>query len=106
MPSEYDPARLDLGRAVLIHQWVGLLITVLAAASLAATVWSIVQNAFFYECPVPPPDIPLKERVQCPSLIQRVSWQIPGLFVGGAMLLFGIWTYVKGKEGVPLVSIK
>lgn len=93
-------------RAVLIHQWIGLLITVIAAASLAGTVWSILQNAYFYECPIPPPDIPMKERIPCASLMQRVSWQIPGLFIAGAMLLFGLWTYMKGKEGVPLISIR
>jgi hypothetical protein len=48
----------------------------------------------------------LKERVPCPSLIQRVGWQIPGLFIAVAMLLFGIWTYRKGKEGVRLISIR
>jgi len=95
-----------LTRAVLIHEWVGLLITVVAVAGLGSTVWSIVQNAYFYECPTPPPEIPEKERVACPSLFQRVSWNIPGLFIGGAMLLFGLWTYRKGKEGVPLVSVR
>jgi hypothetical protein len=90
----------------LIHEWVGLLIIVIALAGLASTVWSIVQNAYFYECPIPSPDIPLKERVPCPSLIQRVGWQIPGLFIAVAMLLFGIWTYRKGKEGVRLISIR
>lgn len=98
----------NLTRAVLIHEWVGLLIVVIAVAGLASTVWSIVQNAYFYECPTPPPEIPEKERVAlvCPSLFQRVSWNIPGLFVGGAMLVFGLWTYRRGKEGVPLVSIR
>jgi len=99
---------VDLSRAVLIHQWVGLLILVLAAASLAGTAWSIVQNAYFYECPTPPPDIPEKERAlfRCPSLMERAGWNIPGLFVGLAILLFGLWTYRKGKEGVPLISIR
>lgn len=96
----------SLTRAVLIHEWVGLLIIVVAVAGLASTVWSIVQNAYFYECSTPPPEIPEKERVACPSLFQRVSWNIPGLFIGGAMLLFGLWTYRKGKEGVPLVSVR
>ena len=90
-------------RAVLIHEWVGLLIMVIAVASLASTVWSIVQNVYFYECPTP---LPEKERVACPSLFQRISWNIPGLFVGIAMLLFGAWTYKRGKEGVPLISIR
>lgn len=96
----------SLARAVLIHEWVGLLIIVVAVASLASTVWSIVQNTYFYECPTPPPEIPELERVVCPSLLQRVSWNIPGLFIGGAVLLFGLWTYRKGKEGVPLVSVR
>jgi len=96
----------SLTRAVLIHEWVGLLIIVVAVAGLASTVWSIVQNAYFYECSTPPPEIPEKERIVCPSLFQRVSWNIPGLFIGGAMLLFGLWTYRKGKEGVPLVSVR
>lgn len=79
-----------------------------AVASLAGTVWSIVQNTYFYECPAPPFDIPEKERalIRCPTVIERVSWNIPGLFVGLAILLFGLWTYRKGKEGVPLISIK
>ena len=93
-------------RAVLIHEWVGLLIMVIAVASLASTVWSIVQNAYLYECPTPLPEIPEKERVACPSLFQRISWNIPGLFVGIAMLLFGAWTYRRGKEGVPLISMR
>ena len=95
-------------RAVLIHQWVGLLIVVIAFAGLASTVWSIVQNVYFYQCPTPPPGIPEKERlaIVCPSLFERVSWNIPGLFIGAAMLAFGLWTYSKGKEGVPLVSIR
>jgi len=79
---------------------------VIAVASLASTVWSIVQNAYFYECPTPLPEIPEKERVACPSLFQRIGWNIPGLFVGIAMLLFGAWTYGRGKEGVPPISIR
>lgn len=94
-------------RSVLVHEWVGLLIVVVAVASLAGTVWSIVQNTYFYECPTPPPDIPEKERslFRCPGLMERVAWNVPGLFVGLAILSFGLWTYMKGKEGVPLISI-
>lgn len=88
----------------MIHEWVGLLITVIALAGLASTVWSIAQNAYFYQCPVPLPEV--HDRVECPSLLERVSWNIPGLFATGAMLAFGLWTYRKGKEGVPLISIR
>lgn len=95
-------------RSVLVHEWVGLLIVVVAVASLAGTVWSVVQNIYFYECPTPPAEIPEKERalIRCPNLMERVGWNIPGLFVGLAVLLFGLWTYMKGKEGVPLISIR
>ena len=95
-------------RSVLVHEWVGLLIVVIAVASLAGTVWSMAQNTYFYECPTPPPEIPEKERalIRCPSLMERVGWNIPGLFVGLAILLFGLWSYRKGREGVPLISIR
>lgn len=95
-----------MNRSVLVHEWVGLLIVVIAVASLAGTVWSIVQNIYFYECP--PPGIREEERVRiiCPSLAERAGWNISGLFVGSAILVFGLWTYRKGKEGVPLISIK
>jgi hypothetical protein len=77
---------------------------VIALSGLASTVWSIVQNAYLYQCPVPLPEV--HDRVECPSLLERVSWNIPGLFGTGAMLAFGLWTYRKGKEGVPLISIR
>jgi len=97
-----------LARSVLVHEWVGLLIVVIALASLAGTVWSVVQNAYFYECPAPLPDIPEEERalIRCPTLMERVGWNIPGLFVGCAILIFGLWTYRRGKEGVPLISVR
>jgi hypothetical protein len=72
---------------------------VVAVAGLSRTVWSTVQNAYFYF-------FYFLLLLPCPSLFQRVSWNIPGLFIGGAMLLFGLWTYRKGKEGVPLVSVR
>ena len=97
-----------MAKAVFIHQWVGLLITLIALAGLASTVWSLVQNVYLYECPEPPPGIPEKEivPVRCPSLMERVGWQMPGLFIGCAVLLFGLWTYRRGREGIPLVSVK
>jgi len=88
----------------LIHEWVGLLITAVAVASLASTAWSIAQNVYFFECLPPPPDV--KETMGCPGLIERVGWNIPGLFVSCVVLVFGLWTYEKGKKGVPLVSIE
>jgi len=88
----------------LVHEWVGLLIIVIAVASLAGTFWSIIQNTYFYVCPTPPPEI--HDTITCPSLAERVSWNIPGLFIGCVILFFGMWTYRKGKKGVPLVSIR
>ena len=97
-----------MARAVLIHEWVGLLMIVIAVAGLAGALWSVVQNVYFYECPTPPPGIPEKELalIRCPSIMERVGWQVPGLFIGIAMVLFGSRTYRKGKEGVPLISVK
>jgi len=99
------PHRVEnLARTVLVHEWLGLLIIVIAIASLAGTVWSLVQNVYFYECPTLPPEI--HDMVRCPGLVQRVSWNVPGLIIGCIVLLFGLWTYVKGKKGVPLISVR
>jgi len=94
-----------LARTVLVHEWAGLLIAVVAVASLAGTVWSIVQNAFFYQCPVPVP-VEIHDTVTCPTLAERIGWNIRGLIIGCVILLFGLWTYMKGKKGVPLISIR
>ena len=93
-----------MARTILLHQWVGLLIIVIAAASLAGTAWSIIQNAYFFECAIPPPEV--HDIVKCPSLVERVGWNVPGLIIGSIVLIFGLWTYGKGKEGVPLVSLR
>jgi len=94
----------ELTRAVLIHEWVGSLIIVISVASLAGTIFSIIQNVYFYVCPTPPPEI--QDKFVCPGVLERMGWNIPGLFVGGAMLAFGFWTYRKGKNGVPLISVR
>jgi len=38
--------------------------------------------------------------------MERVGWNISGLLAGGVFLGFGLWTYRKGKQGIPLISIR
>jgi hypothetical protein len=97
-----------MSRTILIHQWIGMLIMVLAIAGLTSSVWSIVQNVFLYEAPIPPLGIPEIEKVQfhVPSLGQRIGWNVSGLLMFIAIFVFGFWTYRKGKDGVPLISIR
>jgi hypothetical protein len=92
-----------LSRSIVVHEWLGLLIIVLAVASLIGTTWGIIQSAYFFEC-TPPPDGPRDFR--CPSLMERVGWNISGLLAGGVFLAFGLWTYGKGKQGIQLISIR
>jgi hypothetical protein len=114
-----------MSKSVVMHEWIGLLIILVGVVSLTGTIWTILQPvsscgslsagsfttfstttvAFSSSSTIEVTQIP-PPQPQCPSLVDTVVWNVPGLIIGLAILLFGLWTYKKGKQGIPLISIR